>query len=99
MAEARGSAGGGEGLTAGEWSRVARVLDESVARLRPADRDAVVLRFYQRKSFAEVGAALGGVSEEAARKRVERAVERLRERLSGRGLEASLGALAPALWA
>src|SRR5688500_12508174 len=42
-------------------SRVAQVLDDSVARLRRGDRDAVLLRFYQRKSFAEVGAALGEI--------------------------------------
>lgn len=99
MAEVARSAGSDEALTAEEWSRVAQVLDDSVARLRRGDRDAVLLRFYQRKSFAEVGAALGGVSEEAARKRVDRAVERLRERLAGRGLELALPALAPALWA
>src|SRR5262249_23634596 len=64
------------------WSRVAPRLDELVAKLRTSDRDALLLRFFQRKSMAEVGAALG-VSEEAARKRVAKAVERLRDRLVG----------------
>lgn len=81
-----------------EWAEVSRVLDESVARLPAPDRDAVLLRFYQRKNFADVGAALGGVSEEAARKRVTRAVDRLRERLSHSGPALGSERLAPALW-
>lgn len=85
-------------LTEEEWTEVSRVLDESVAALPARDRGAVLLRFYQRKSFAEVGAALGGVSEEAARKCVTRAVERLRMRLARSGLALSGGKLTPALW-
>jgi DNA-directed RNA polymerase specialized sigma24 family protein len=66
---------------------------ERQRRVEPApdDRRAVLLRFYRRKSFRAVGEALG-VSEEAARKRVGRAVDRLRTRLHRRGA----GAAAPA---
>lgn len=67
------------------WERLAPALDELVARLRDDDRRAVLLRFYQRKSMAEVGAALG-VSEDAAKKRVAKAVERLRALFAHRGL-------------
>jgi RNA polymerase sigma factor (sigma-70 family) len=66
------------------WRDLEPVLDESVARLRDSDRKAVLLRFYQRKSFSEV-AALIGATEDAARKRVSRAVDRLRAMLQSRG--------------
>jgi RNA polymerase sigma-70 factor (ECF subfamily) len=50
-----------------------------LADLRPAERDALVLRVTQGLTLAEVGAALG-ISEEAAKKRVQRALGRLRRR-------------------
>lgn len=98
MANAARSSAGEQELTPAEWAEVSRVLDASVARLSTTDRNAVLLRFYQRKSFADVGAALGGVSEEAARKRVTRAVHRLRDRLSRSELAPGSERLAPALW-
>ena len=55
-------------------------LDVAVARLSESDRMAILLRFYQGLEFALVARRLG-VSEEAAKKRVTRAVGRLRERL------------------
>ena len=55
-----------------EWSRIAPLLDESLARLRQTERDAVVLHYLRRMTFKEVGEALD-LSEEAARKRVSRA--------------------------
>ena len=58
-------------------------VDEALARLRPHDREAVLMRFYRRQSFAEVAGALG-ISEEAARKRVERALDRMRSILRRR---------------
>jgi RNA polymerase sigma factor (sigma-70 family) len=86
-----------------EWDSVAPVLDGALARLRQQDRRAILLRFYERKTFGQVGAALG-VDEEAARKRVFRATLKLRSMLShngglvsGVGLAAILyGKLAPA---
>jgi RNA polymerase sigma factor (sigma-70 family) len=67
------------------WEDISPVLEQSVAELNAADRDAVLLRFYQQKSLSEVGVALG-VSEDAARKRVAKAVERLRSRLTSHGV-------------
>ncbi len=49
-------------------------LDEALARLSVKDRDAIVLRFLEQKSFGDVSAAVG-ISEEAAKKRVGRAAE------------------------
>lgn len=74
------------------WERVAPVLDDSLARLREADRSALLLRFFRNCSLAEVGTALG-IAEEAARKRVGRALEKLREELQRRGVVASATSL------
>jgi RNA polymerase sigma factor (sigma-70 family) len=68
-----------------QWSEIAPLLDQSVARLRREDRQVVLLRFYQQKTYGAVGAAMG-ISEEAARKRVDRAVEKLRHALTRRGV-------------
>lgn len=67
-----------------KWPRVAEFLDSAIDDLSEIDRKAVLLRYYENKSFAEVGAALG-VAEEAARKRVSRATEKLRAWLARRG--------------
>ena len=68
------------------------LLDEALARLNETDRTAVVMRFLQGMSFPEVGAAMGS-SEEAARKRVERAVEKLRAAFMKGGIAPSVGGL------
>ena len=67
------------------WERLAPHLDLAVATLSEADRSAVLLRFYQKRSLAEVGQQLG-LSEEAAKKRVSRTVEKLRDFLTRRGV-------------
>lgn len=56
-------------------------LDHALSRLRAADRDAVVMRYLEGRGLAPVALALG-VSEEAARKRISRALESLRQRLT-----------------
>ena len=67
------------------WPRIAPLLDAAVAGLNEKERHAIVLRFYEGRSLREVGAALGA-SEDAAEKRVSRAVERLREFFTKRGI-------------
>ncbi len=78
------------------WSRVAPELDEALAQLQERDRKALLLRFFEDKSFKETGAALA-VNEDAARKRVERALEKLRHLLVDRGCAISAAGLAGAL--
>ena len=78
------------------WRRIEPLLDEAMANLSTADHDAVVLRFFERRSLREVGAALGS-SEDAAQKRIERALERLRMKLTRRGVMVSVTALAAAI--
>jgi len=60
-------------------------LDEAINHLREADRMAILLRFFEQRDFRSVGQGLG-ISEEAARKRVTRALEKLHVRLARRGV-------------
>jgi len=71
-------------------------LDDAVASLGATDRNAVLLRFFERKTVGQTAAALG-IAEEAAKKRVARAVEKLRGFFGRRGVELSAAALAVAL--
>src|SRR5438094_6703891 len=80
------------------WRQIAPVLDDAVAGLSETDRHAIVLRFYEGRNLREVGAALGA-SEDAAEKRVNRAVEKLRTFFAKRGVTASSAAVAVALGA
>ena len=70
------------------WTQVAPELDGCLAQLGETDRMAILLRFFEEKSFPEVGEALR-LSEEAARKRVTRALDKLQALLQRRGLTAS----------
>ena len=79
-----------------EWELVAPYLDESLDQLNPADRDALVLRFLKQQDFRAVGEALG-ISDDAARKRVDRALEKLHVLLKRRGATLSAAALGTAL--
>ena len=67
------------------WSEVEPLLDEAMTALDETDRAAVLLRYFENKSLREVGATLG-TSDNAAQKRVSRAVERLREFFAKRGV-------------
>src|SRR6266446_9460559 len=68
------------------WQQLAPHLDQAVAALSEADRSAILLRFYEKMPLRRVGERLG-VSEEAAKKRVGRALERMREFLDRRGVK------------
>jgi RNA polymerase sigma factor (sigma-70 family) len=75
------------------WEMISPQLDAALGELDEADRDALMLRYFERKSAREMAAILG-TSEEAAQKRVSRAVERLREFFSNRRLAIGAGGLA-----
>jgi len=79
-----------------DWERVRPVLDDALRDLADADREAVLLRFFEQRPFAEIGAALN-VTEDAARMRVDRALEKLRALLARRGITSSGAVLATAL--
>ena len=71
--------------TAADWTQIEPLLDEAMQALDETDRTAVLLRYFENKSLREVGATLG-TSDDTAQKRVSRAVERLREFFSKRGV-------------
>ncbi len=78
------------------WNRLAPELDEGLARLGAADRDALLLRFGEGRNHREVGLALG-LNEEAAKKRVNRALDRLRGFFLSRGFTLTAVALGSVL--
>jgi RNA polymerase sigma factor (sigma-70 family) len=78
------------------WPQIEPLLDAAMAGLSHADHHAVVLRFFDGKSLKEVGTALGA-SEDAAKMRVNRAVEKLRLFFSRRGIVVSVGILTAAI--
>ncbi len=78
------------------WPHIAPLLDDALAGLSAADRHAVVLRYFDGKSLGEVGAALGA-SEDAAKKRVTRAVEKLRGWFTQRGVTLTVTVLTAAI--
>jgi len=78
------------------WREVAPVLDEAITQLTPEDRTAILLRFFERRDFRSVGHALGS-HEDAARMRVNRAVEKLHALLKARGATLSATTLAGVL--
>lgn len=78
------------------WQQIAPSLEEAMARLAEADRNAIVLRYFENKSLSAVGAALG-VTEDTAQKRVARAVEKLRASFGKRGIAVPAVVLASAL--
>lgn len=79
-----------------DWARVRPVLDAALAELGETDRAAILLRYLQDQSFGEVGARLA-LSENAARMRTERALDKLRAQLARRGVASTTTALALAL--
>ena len=79
-----------------DWQELAPVLDEALNDLGAEDRNAVILRFFQRQDFRSVGDAIGA-SEDGARKRVGRAVEKLRTFLARKGVGISSAGLAVVL--
>jgi Sigma-70, region 4 len=75
------------------WLQIAPLLDDAMEHLGQRDHDAVVLRFFEGRSFKEIGAALGA-SENAAKKRVHYALEKLRRYFSKRGVSSTAAIIA-----
>ena len=76
-----------------DWSRLSPVIEDALHELSEQDRHAILLRFFQNKSLNEVGAGLN-LTENAARMRVDRALDKLREKLVRRGITTTTAALA-----
>ena len=78
------------------WNQLSPLLDGAMERLGQKDHDALVLRFFENKNFAEVGAALGA-SEDNARMRVNRGLEKLRKFFTKRGIVSTTAILSGAI--
>ena len=72
----------------GAWRQISPLLDDAMGRLGEKDRNAIVLRFFENKNLSEVGLALGA-SEDAAKMRVNRGLEKLRKFFTKRGVALS----------
>jgi RNA polymerase sigma factor (sigma-70 family) len=68
-----------------DWEKFHPVLDDAMHELNEDDREAVLLRYFENRQFAEMGARLD-LNENAARMRVERALEKLRVIFAKRGI-------------
>jgi RNA polymerase sigma factor (sigma-70 family) len=77
-----------ESAPAADWEQLRPALDDAMHELKEADREAVLLRYFENQPFADVGAKLG-LNENAARMRVDRAVEKLRAVFRQRGIAAT----------
>jgi len=75
------------------WEHIAPYLDDALGELSEPDRDAVLLRYFKNHDLRTVGTTLG-ISDDAAQKRVSRAVERLREFFAKRGVTVGASGLA-----
>ena len=78
------------------WPRIEPLLDDAMGELNEKERNAVVLRFFEGKSFQEIGVAFGG-SENAAKKRVIRGLEKLRTFFTKRGVSSTTAIIAGAI--
>jgi RNA polymerase sigma factor (sigma-70 family) len=74
------------------WRQLAPILDEAITQLGSEDRTAITLRYFEQQDFRAVGEALGS-KQDAARVRVNRALEKLQALLKQRGVALSVGTL------
>ncbi len=74
------------------WEQLRPVIDDALDDLNEGEREAVLLRYFENRPLAEVGARFA-ISPDAARMRVERALEKLRGRLARHGVDSTAAAL------
>lgn len=78
------------------WEQIAPLLDDAMGRLGERDRNAIVLRFFENRTPQEVAARLK-LNEVTARKRVSRALEKLRTFFARRGVVLTTAIIAGAI--
>jgi len=78
------------------WPQIAPLLETAMEKLGQKDHDALVLRFFEGRNFREIGAALGA-SEDAAKMRVNRALDKLRTFFTKRGVASTTAIIAGAI--
>lgn len=77
------------------WMQIRSVIDDALQDLPADDREAVLLRYFENRSYSEIGNSLR-LGENAARMRVNRALEQLETALARRGVKSTAAALATA---
>jgi RNA polymerase sigma factor (sigma-70 family) len=82
--------------SSGLWDELSPLLDEAMASLGDADRNAIALRYFENKSASEIAQAMQ-LNEEAAKKRVGRALEKLRKFFAKRGVDSTTAIIAGAI--
>jgi hypothetical protein len=75
-----------------DWEKIRPVLDEVLSELDDRDREAVLLRFFDNRPFGEIGTQLK-LGENAARMRVDRALDKLHGLFARRGIRSTSAAL------
>jgi RNA polymerase sigma factor (sigma-70 family) len=78
------------------WTQLAPLLEDAMGELDEKERGAVVLRFFGSKSFAEM-AQVAGISENAAQKRVTRALEKMHRYFSRHGVSSTTALIAASI--
>jgi len=78
------------------WTQIMPLLEDAMGDLGEKDRNALALRFFEGKTFQEIGTAFR-VSENAARKRTDYALEKLRAYFFKRGVTSTTGSIAAAM--
>jgi uncharacterized protein (TIGR03435 family) len=79
-----------------DWDKIAPLLDEAMGKLGETDRTALVLRFFENRTSAEIGSALR-MDEDTARRRVNRALEKLRKIFNSHGVNSAAETIAGAI--
>jgi RNA polymerase sigma factor (sigma-70 family) len=79
--------------SATDWMQISPSLDDAMNKLKQSDHDAIVLHYFEHKTLAEVGQAMG-TTEGAAKMRVNRALDRLRRLFVKKGVTLSAAAIA-----
>jgi RNA polymerase sigma factor (sigma-70 family) len=81
-----------------DWAEVAPHLDSAILELSADDQNAIILRFFERRNLRAIGEVLK-ISDDAAQKRVQRALEKLREALQAKGVSVGVSTLSAMLLA
>jgi RNA polymerase sigma factor (sigma-70 family) len=79
-----------------DWEKARPLLDDAIGELEERDREAILLRYFEDQNYSRIGARLN-LSENAARMRVERALEKLRLQLARRSVTSTAAAIATVL--
>jgi len=96
LAAAEMNAGQSSEDTPVDLAQLQPVIDATIGKLKPREREAVLMRFFERREFADLGARLA-LSESGARSCVDRALKKMRAHLERHGMKSSAAALAVAL--